>query len=214
MQLKSMDLATGRHLHRRSFLGASFALLAGGLASCVTTPKNYTEQVSSVLVSADGKKLVVVTPKFHYIFEGSPVLLQTLKADFHPLVRADVGTVHVSSNGKTSADITLRLEGASQGQVRSAMQAGYSLSANGTAYVATVPLRGQRYLAGTTTLPTEYKLNRTYDINVLSDQDASKTPFTPLQVVAFVPVIAGVALFGLTVLVGCTVTGQLNNCHE
>lgn len=214
MQLQSIDLDAGEYLHRRSFLQATLFLMASGLSSCVATPRTYTEQVSSVLIAADGKKLVVVTPKYHYIFDASPIILRTLKADLHPFVKAFIGPVHVSSNGKTSGDVYLRLESTSQEAVESAIDAGYHRSPDGKAYVATVPLRGQRYLAGTITLPTQYKLNKTYDIDVLSDQDASKTPLTPLQVVGFVPAIAGVTLFGLTILAGCAAHGDLKNCHE
>ena len=65
-----------------------------------------TEVVSSVLISADEKELVVMTPQFHYIFDVPTPLVQSIKGQLHPFIQASFSQFHVDINGKTSGTIS------------------------------------------------------------------------------------------------------------
>ena len=212
--MKDFSKVSSAHgLYRREFLELSLGWLVAGAAQAASrTELSYTEQVSSVLMSADNKKLVVMTPKFHYIFDAPPQLVQTLKADFHSHVQASMGVFTVSSKGHTRGQINLKVVDAPPEAIESAIRSGYKRSESGAEFTTT--LEGERYRAGEVAAPAQYKLNKTYPIEVTSAQAESATRWTPIQIILFVPIIAGVALFGLGLLLNCALTGTLHNCHE
>jgi hypothetical protein len=204
-------------MKRREFIEKSAvvtALLAVGVDALADDASNYTERISSVLISQDEKKLVVVTRNYHYIFPAQPTLVKTLKGSFHPHVSGRFADFRVSPYGVTSGKVTLVVAGAPRDELAEAIAAGFRPSTDGATFTTTVI--GQRYRAGPIQLPEKYDLNSTYDISVASEQAGSKAPITPLRVVAGVLVIAGVALFALVIFGACAVHGTLgsSSCHE
>jgi hypothetical protein len=91
-------------MKRREFIENSVgltSLLAVWVDALADDASKYTEHISSVLISQDEKKLVVVTRNFHYIFLAQPTLVKTLKSSFHPYVSGRFSDFRVSSNGVT-----------------------------------------------------------------------------------------------------------------
>jgi hypothetical protein len=202
-------------MNRRRFIEQSswWLAMAGSVAQGATT-ETYKEVISSVLITENGKKLVVTTSQYHYIFDAPPALVRTLKEKFHPYVTATFSDFHVSSSGKTVGTTTLAIANAPHEALEEAIAAGFVRSADGAAF--TTSLNGQRYRAGGVKPTAQYKLNNSYEINVVSEQSESRTRITPIQVVGGVLVLAGVALFALMVFGSCAVHGTLGTsaCHE
>lgn len=204
-------------MKRREFIEQSAgltALLTVWVDALADDASTYTEHISSVLVSQDETKLVVVTHNFHYIFAAQQTLVKTLKSSFHPHVSGRFSDFRVSSSGLTSGKVTLVVSGAPSDELADAIAAGFRASNDGATFTTTVI--GQRYLAGAIQLPEKYSLNTTYDISVATMQAENKASITPLRVVGGVLVIAGVALFALVIFGACAVHGTLGSsgCHE
>lgn len=83
-------------MKRRTFLALPAVAASGMLAGCsdfgpVTKQwmkdSKYDETLSTFLITADGKQLVVLGTKYHYIFEMPPSLATVLKAPYRPKLR-------------------------------------------------------------------------------------------------------------------------------
>ena len=94
-------------IDRRGFAQQLFCSLALVRVAHGAARETYSEVVSSVLITKDGKKLVVMTDRFHYTFDASPALLRTLKGSFHQYVTARFSDFHVSPNGRIIGLTTL-----------------------------------------------------------------------------------------------------------
>jgi len=98
-------------MDRRQFFQYSFAGIAvttGG--SCATAKRHKVtskETISSVLSTADGTGLIVVTGRFHYIFNMPSPMLAALKGPFHPYVRAKFSRFYVDMWGATHGTVIL-----------------------------------------------------------------------------------------------------------
>jgi hypothetical protein len=204
-------------MKRREFMEKSaglITLLAAWVDALADDASAYTEHISSVLISQDETRLVVIGSVFHYVFVAQPTLVKTLKGSFHPYVSGRFYKFSVSSDGETIGEVTLVVSGAPSDALADAIAAGFRPS-NGVITFATT-LRGQRYRAGVAQLPDEYRLNTTYHISVTTKQAASKASITPVRLVEGVLVIAGIALFALVIFGACAVHGTLgtSSCHE
>jgi hypothetical protein len=176
---------------RRLILISGAMSAAGLLTGCLTNAlfknEEYSEDISSVLISQDGKKLVVIGKQHHYIFEAPRVIVQTLRSSFHSSVAGAFGKFFVDSDGQTIGRYRLVLSKSTVDQDRAdALAAGYEsaddgqLSFNGE-------LRGVRYSAGDVRLPaTAEKLNNSYRVLISAEQStakkAAKSLLTPITV--------------------------------
>jgi hypothetical protein len=202
-------------MNRREFIGHSaLGLVVTGVSGCATTDewKSYHEAVSSVLISSDEHKLVVMTAHYHYIFDAAPGLVGTLKGTFHPYVKATFGGFRVFKSGRTLGTVTLILSNAPGEAVDEAVAAGFERDPKGAELVASV--EGQRYRAGVVKTTSPYSLNKSYDIEVSSEQSQAHLSETPIKVVGGALVLGYVVLLPATVLAGCAMSGSLHNCHE
>lgn len=189
------------HVNRRSFAQHSLGWFAiSGVSSCATQYKvpvetTYKEVVSSVLMSADEKTLVVMTDHFHYIFDIPAPLVQALKGTFHPYVKATFSTFRVDARGKMSGAISLLILSAPNDALETAISAGFTRISNGA--VLTIPLHGERFTS-VNILPTaQYRLNTTYEIDVVIEGYTYKpTPIASVE--------GGLALWGL-ILIGAPI---------
>ena len=160
-------------MNRRDFFTYSFGLTAMvGIAFCADYHKVRrdiisTEVVSSVLISADQTKIVVMTRQYHYIFDVPTPVVQALKAPFHTYVQATFSTFHVDAAGKTIGTVSLLISNAPNEALEAAISAGFAKTASGAAYATT--LHGDRYGAGNLQPTQQYKLNKTYEITVVSE---------------------------------------------
>ncbi|MBY4865507.1 5-formyltetrahydrofolate cyclo-ligase [Burkholderia sp. Bp9017] len=85
-------------MKRRTFLVLPAVAASGVLAGCtnfgpvtnhVMKDPEYRETLSAFLISADGKKLVVLGTRYHYIFDVPPALAVNLTAPYRPKLYTD-----------------------------------------------------------------------------------------------------------------------------
>ena len=161
-------------------------ILVGGIAAiplstgCITAAvmsggerETYTENVDSVLVSADGKTLAVLGKDFHYLFEAPEVIKTILLSDLREVVDVSFHTFMVDAEQRIAGGYFMRIaKTASSEQKEKALAAGFKalpsgdLNFNGT-------LKGTRYAANgvQATSPTQ-KLRKQYTINVSAEKSA------------------------------------------
>ena len=199
---------------RRAFLILT-ALVSLVMAACATpylqekirNDASYTEEVTSVLISEDGKNLVFIGDGYHYIFDTPVGLLPSLRSSFRKSLFANFKEFRVDKNDHVIGNITISLdESASQEDKEEAIKIGYDKRPVSPALE--LSLQGERYRAGDVTIDrSEYKLNYTYKVTVLEERSslekAALTALTPVAVLADgVLVIVGVPLAALIIVVG------------
>jgi hypothetical protein len=155
------------------------------------TKKKSKETVSSVLISADGTRLIVMTSHFHYIFEIPAPVLAALKGSFHPYVRAEFSQFHVDIPGTASGTVSHSVSSAPDEALADAVTSGFTKTSNGAVFATT--LHGHRYAAGDVQPTAQYKLNRTYEIEVEDDLANYSKP-SPIVMAAGYLTIYGVLL--------------------
>jgi len=191
---------------RRALLIAAPIAMAP-LAGCMTSrllkdePKQYSEEVTSVMISEDATRLVVFTEKHHYVFDANALVVATLRSTFRPSVRAAFGTLRIDSSGELAVPVELTLPAsASDSDKRMAIEKGYSPTSEGGVR-AEVLLKGTKYTAGTVTpARSAIALNQTYKVKVLEEpstaEKAGRVLLTPITLAA-----DGVLLIGAVPLV-------------
>ncbi|WP_249193953.1 MULTISPECIES: 5-formyltetrahydrofolate cyclo-ligase [Burkholderia cepacia complex] len=89
---------TTTFMKRRTFLALPAVAASGMLASCtdfgpvtnrMMKDPEYRETLSAFLISADGKKLVVIGKQYHYIFDLPPALAVNLTAPYRSRLYTD-----------------------------------------------------------------------------------------------------------------------------
>ena len=85
-------------MKRRQFLALSMAAASGLVAGCnggvgPITDKwladgQYEETLKAFLITQDGKKLVVLGQRYHYIFDLPPALYKVMTSSYRPKRRA------------------------------------------------------------------------------------------------------------------------------
>ncbi len=195
-------------MNRRTFVKYSLGCLtAANISSCgyhkvrMGGDSPSKEIVSSVLISADEKTLVVMTHQFHYIFAAPSALVQTLKGTFHPYVEATVSQFHVDINGKTSGTLSLFVSNAPTEALGAAVTAGFTRTSRGAVFTTT--LHGDRYSAGDVQATEQFRLNKTYEIEVTSEGYGWKP--SPIGTAAGELAMGGLILFSLPIAL---VSGQ------
>jgi flagellar basal body L-ring protein FlgH len=172
----------------------------------IRSDASYTEEISSVLMSEDGKKLVFIGDDYHYIFDAPVGLSQSLRSSFQKSLFASFKEFRVDKNDNITGNITISLdESASQQDKEEAIRLGYDKQS--VSPVLELSLQGKRYKSGgVTTDRVGYKLNYTYKVPVLegrsSLEKAALTAATPITVLA-----DGVLVIGgstLIILLGVT----------
>ena len=135
-------------------IGAS--VMPAFLMGCVTRSlywnTTYTETVSSVLISQDGKHLVVIGKNYHYNFDVPKAIVKTLQSPFHRSVSASFKSFHVDTSGFTSGDIKLTVDWpAPEEDELAALAAGYQknrFGERGYSIGYSAYLTGRRFDAG------------------------------------------------------------------
>lgn len=185
-------------LKRRALLGLTGALgIASALPGCITRSlfeeHRYSESISSILISEDGSKLVVVGDSHHYIFDAPEILVKSLKSDFHRSVAATIQAFSVDGTGKTRGKVmlTIGVKAAEQDKL-AALEAGYrkfTYSDQRYACEYEVDLVGMRYRSnGIQPSLASQRLNKTYTVSVVAEQSsgekAARALLTPVTVAA------------------------------
>jgi hypothetical protein len=190
---------------RRQIIVSGMMGAAGLLTGCLTTKlfeqERYSEDISSVLISQDGKKLVVIGRQHHYVFEAPQGILQTLRSPFHKSVAASFGRFGVAADGRTTGQYGLFVGKDAPNQDQAdALAAGYKPDKDDGFLSLRGKLKGIRYNAGNVDIPSvAQKLNRTYRVDITVDPSAvstaAKVLLTPITVAADgVLILAGIPL--------------------
>lgn len=181
---------------RRALVLAAIPAIAL-LSGCVTAnmhreqSEQYTEDVSSILISKDDRNIVVMTDRYHYIFDAPPALVAILKSPLHKAVRGSLSTLRIDASGKASVDCELALPAnASEEQLRFARGVGFMPDYDARKpWKLKLPMQGKRYLAQGVQAPgNTVQLNQRYRVYVIADetsgQKAMKVLATPLTLAA------------------------------
>lgn len=187
-------------MNRRLFLCAS-ALPLLGLGGCATKAlykkisekehKDYKEPVSQILVSSDGKKIVVLGETYHYIFDTPPKLIEVLDSPLHPKLSAVMRQFDVTPNGDINGSFFLLLpKDATDEDEQLAQSYGFKKS-NGERTSQNFELNGKRYSAKGFTMPATgqtKKFNQPYSVRVREELPtggkAALALLTPVTVAA------------------------------
>ncbi|QBY51765.1 hypothetical protein [Cupriavidus oxalaticus] len=162
-------------IHRRTLLTLA-ALTLLGTGGCATKAlmdkatkteyRRYEETVSQVLVTADGKRLAVLGPKYHYIFDVPEGLVQLLDSPLHRKMSARFDVFNVKANGDVEGPFALILEQASQEDRLAAKAFGFT-DLSTTRAVRWFALQGSRYSAAKFSMPAGTRpLNQPYRVEV------------------------------------------------
>lgn len=183
-------------MQRRAFLLVGAMIASKVLLGCTTSmtkklfaDRRYRETVSSVLISEDGKHLVILGEKYHYVFENQTDLVNILRMPFHPVVTALLGDFHVTSDQVISGNYDLTINNkASEQDKAEAIAAGFRRTVQGQ-ITFNGKMQGKRYSAEKfTTNKTHQTLNKQYVVNISEEQSsgekASKALLTPVTVTA------------------------------
>ena len=203
---------------RRNFMTFGTVAALGGLSACADPNKfitqnlfanhRYVESVSSLLISSDDKNIVVITEKYHYIFDAPPDMVAALKAPFHRSIEGSLGTLFIAGSGAASIRYELLLKDAATPQERDqALAAGFQ--ARGKAS-DTLSIRGElhgtRYESGGVQPPAQspLRLNRTYEISVNAElspaEKYGRALLTPITVTADGAMVLGAVAVGIVLM--------------
>jgi hypothetical protein len=180
------------------------ALLSLGMAGCVVTPAlkkmikkdtSYAEEVTSVLISKDEKKMVFIGDRYHYIFNAPVVLSSSLQSSLRKSLYFFIEDFWVDKNNYTFGKITITLsESASQDDKEEAIELGYNERSEDPPYLVLL-LKGKRYRSGgVATDGVEYKLNYS-NVTVLEP----RSPLNKAALTALIPIT--VLIDGVIVIV-------------
>lgn len=148
--------------------------LAVMLSACAST-RHYTESFSTLGMSSDASKFVVLGEQYHYIFETDPVMAASFGADFRRHLSAEmIRPFNVGAGGKTTGYVRLQLtpDATLQDQAQ-ARKLGYGETRDGLIYY-TAFMAGKRYVprqdaAAVSAMP----LNRSYQVKVMDSQGSA-----------------------------------------
>ncbi|WP_175857021.1 5-formyltetrahydrofolate cyclo-ligase [Burkholderia anthina] len=198
-------------MKRRTFLVLPAVAASGVLAGCtdfgpvtnhVMKDPEYRETLSAFLISADGKKLVVLGTRYHYIFDVPPALAVNLTAPYRPKLYTDFDDFETHGDKITGRYVLqLAREDAPAGsELRERALAdgfkdqGYKLTESGT-------IGGKRYQPNDVTpssIPQAF--NHAYDVKVIERPSVlgqgAKLALSPITMAADGAIgLLGLALF-------------------
>lgn len=165
-------------MNRRLFLCAS-ALPLVSLSGCATKAlyskiskeeyKNYKEPVSQILVSSDGKKIVVLGETYHYVFDTPPRLIEVLDSPLHPKLSAVMQQFDVTPNADIKGSFFLMTpKDADTEDLQLAQSYGFEQRAGERASLR-FELHGKRYNAKGFVMPAAGQVkqfNQPYSVSV------------------------------------------------
>jgi len=164
-------------MNRRLFIFSSAAVLLGSTTGCVVTPalynsinspgyRNYTETVNQILFSADGKHLVFIGPKYHYIFDAPNHLMALLNSPLHKKMTATVSGFDIGLDERVTGTINLDANNLDLGEEKQAWALGFPGTTNGH-FHGGLSLQGIRYSAQGFNMPVRAtQLNQSYTVKV------------------------------------------------
>ncbi len=154
--------------------------------------RTFVEEVSTFLITQDGKNLIVVGKQHHYIFTPSDTLKFILTSPEKKYVKASFNGFSISSDQAVYGSYTLTVD-AKQGlpaeSIKLLIAKGFTHNAKQKNLTYQGSVQGTRYLADKFQLPATMQLNQKYTITMReSYASASATMerilLTPLAIAA------------------------------
>ena len=209
-------------MERRQFIKLiSVAVGAAALSSCelaqdIAEPsltkglfkeESYYENLSKIYLSGDDKKLIVISTKYHYIFDIPKALVATFKTSLHQFVTGTLGEMIVDGNNKTSINVGLVLKKeAPETEQKIALDSGFIRAGSDKKTIFfNQDLHGVRYSSGGVKPPADsVALNKNYTVHVSAKlskgQKAGKLLLTPLTITADGAVMLGAILAAAVII--------------
>lgn len=163
-------------------------------AGCVTSQllsdrhHTYEENISSLLISQDEKKIVALGKDFHYIFDAPPELVRLLRSPLKKNVAGYFGQFDVDRNDKITGTLQIATTALtpSPEDEQEALALGFKKVSDNRLSIGWT-LRGTRYRADpSVTYPEVQKLNNAYRVVVSAEpttlERLAKVPLTPITV--------------------------------
>ena len=172
--------------------GAAFVLAGCAAPAHEPAPprgQHYTETISSVLVSADEKRIAAIGSGHHYIFTAPEVLVKALRSPVHPQLTATFTTFHIDRRGVVTGDWLLTLAADAPPAAREQARAVGLVPGPDGVLAAGGILKGQRFTGWTYSLRgPQDKLNKPVTIEITTDATAADVAVdevaTPIRVAA------------------------------
>ena len=160
---------------------------------------SYIENVSSLLISSDGEKLVFIGKDFHYIFDSPKQIGKVLKSSVHQYVTAKFGNFRLHEDNHIVGAVTLVLSKSTPMGLRpEATELGFAKKVKEP--VLRVVLLGTRYKANNE-IPklNEEKLNKTYEV-IIEEKPGALTQAATIAATPITLAADGVLVIGALVL--------------
>lgn len=165
---------------RRTLLVCGLAQVTLSLIACASEPavrqRTYKEQVSTLLLSKDGKQLVILGAAHHYVFDATPDIVALTQSALKSRVEARIEPFTVARDGQTDGAYSLHLpNGLSRAEAQAARDMGFQQLPGGD-WQLDNRLHGTRYLVGNATRDDRLheKLVHTYTVTVIADETAGQ----------------------------------------
>ena len=176
--------------------------------------RNFVEEVSSFLITQDGKQLIVVGKQHHYIFPANDTLKFILSWSERKRVKASFYNFAINEDQSFSGNYSLTVENSqslpadTQKLLISKGFTEYNLTQKFTYYSS---VNGTRYLADKFEVPATMLFNQKYSINMSESQPSAaatlrRIVLTPLAVAADGALLLG----GIPLLLLAIPLGALN----
>lgn len=88
--------------------------------------QTYSETVNSVLISADGSKLVFLGKRYHYIFDAPENFAAFLDSPLDARAKVYIGQFDASETGTVTGYIELSLDNLSIAEIQQSKRLGFS----------------------------------------------------------------------------------------
>ncbi len=186
-------------------------VLLGGCTTISLWERNptYTDSINLFLATEDGKKIVFIGEKYHYIFDGHKSLKRILLWKDRALLEAKLDEkfiVDSSNNISGNLRVICQCKNATAAQISWIENTGFKKAqVSGTQsdekenYILEIQLSGIRYLAKVLTLDKYAKLNKPYTVVIEEPKSTAgvigRAIFTPIVVAA-----DGIVTIGLSAL--------------
>lgn len=189
---------------RRDFIFSvlATAVATTGLGGCVTfkliEPEKYDEQVSSLLISQDGKRIIIMTKQYHYIFDAPSTVVASVKSDYRAAITASFSDFDVNADREISGRVSLYIAKPNQETLQAAIKDGYTKTEYGLIFDSR--LKGLRYPAGDVFPAQSYQLNKSYVISVTAEKSKAQKARNLLISPVTIAVDGVILLFGIPVV--------------
>lgn len=166
---------------------------------------DYNEKLSSVLISQDKKKIVIIGEQYHYIFDAPTELVNALESSIHSKITAGFNGFKVTKDNVISGVIVLSVRELSDIEFDIAKDIGFEIRTIKPAgkpserYIdyRYVSIKGMRYDAKEFRMPNtnNFKLNKPYVVSIEAERTTIekwlRVPLTPVTVAIDGTVILG-----------------------